>query len=180
MPKIFKSVHSRKMKEPVSEEKCPTDKLPSYSVTYFFVSLQSPLSLVWILSNTFFLCGVSFVTLSKPSSLERECHALHFGEELWKLTLSKPYYSKQLSHTFNDDKIVLPHTKIIINVIIQQAKPGTVHHYTNLKQNVQIISIQIISYFFSNENLILTNYLSSEYLLTGDWEGGGERQGTGR
>jgi hypothetical protein len=79
---------------------------------------------------------------------------------------------------FNDDKIILPHTKIIINFIIRQAELGTVHHYTNLIQNVQITSIQIISYFFSNENVILTNYLGSEYLLTGDW--GGEGEGTGR
>ena len=155
-----------------SERACIRGKLSnwqllSYSVMYSFLSLQSALSLVRILSYTF-LCGVSFATLSKSSSLARECRALRFGEELWKLTLSKHYYSKQLSHTFNDNKIVLPRTKIIFDFIIRQAEPGTLHHYTNLIQNVQIISIQIISYFFSNEDLICTNYLSSEYLLTGD------------
>ncbi len=31
MQKILRSVHSRKMKEPISEDYCPTDKLPSYS-----------------------------------------------------------------------------------------------------------------------------------------------------
>ena len=164
MPKIFKSVHWRAC----IRGKQSNWQLPSYSVMYYFLSLQNAPSLVRILSYTFFLCGVSFATVFKPSSLVRECCSLHFGEELWKLTLSKHYYSKQLSHTFNDDKIILPRTKIIFDFIIRQAEPGTLHHYTNLIQNVQIISIQIISYFFSNEDLICTNYLSSEYLLTGD------------
>jgi hypothetical protein len=73
--------------------------------------------------------------------------------------------------------IVLSCTKIIINVITRQAKPGTLHYYRNLIQNDKIISIQIIAYFFSNADLILTNYLSSEYLLTGEWGWGGSVQG---
>ena len=53
-----------------------------------FLSLQSTLSLVWILSyNNFFLHGVSFVALSTPSSFMREHHPLRFGEEIWRLML---------------------------------------------------------------------------------------------
>ena len=140
--------------------------------------MQSTLSLVRILSYTF-LCAVILAIPSKPCSLVTECRALRFGEELSKLMLPKQYYSKQPLHTFNSDKIVSHCTKIIIDFITRQAKPSTLLQHTNLIQNVQIISIQIISYFFSNEHLIFTNYLSSEYLLTGVW-GGEERQGTGR
>jgi hypothetical protein len=80
MPKIFKSAHSRKVKEPASEDYCPTDKPPHILCHVLLPKLQSALSLVQILSYNFFLHEVSFATLSKPSSFMRECHALHFVE----------------------------------------------------------------------------------------------------
>jgi len=52
----------------------------TFFVTYFFLSLQSTIFLVQILSYNFFLCGVNFANLWKPSSFMGECHALHFVE----------------------------------------------------------------------------------------------------
>jgi hypothetical protein len=54
---------------------------------YFFLSLESALFLVRILSYNLFYCGVSFVILPKPSSFIIECRALPFGEELRRFTL---------------------------------------------------------------------------------------------
>ena len=52
--------------------------LPHILCHVLLPKLQSALSVVRILSYNFFLHGVSFATLSKPSSFMRECHALHF------------------------------------------------------------------------------------------------------
>jgi len=54
--------------------------LPHILCHVFIPKLQSALSLVRILSYNFFFHGVSFATLSKPSSFMGECHALHFVE----------------------------------------------------------------------------------------------------
>ena len=135
----------------VDETACIRGKLSNwqtsfnFQVMYFFLNLQSAFSLVWLLSYTF-LCGVSLVILSKPSSLVTECHALHFGLELWKLTLPKQYYSIQPSHTFNNDKTVLPCTKIIIDFITRWAQSLTWVHKPYTKC-LNYLNTNYISFF---------------------------------
>jgi hypothetical protein len=54
--------------------------LPHMLCHVILPKLQSALSLVRILLNNFFLRGVNFTNLSKPSSFMTECRALRFGE----------------------------------------------------------------------------------------------------
>ena len=52
-----------------------------FFVMNFFLCLQSALSPLQILSYNLLFCGVSFATLSKPSTFPEYC-ALHYGDEL--------------------------------------------------------------------------------------------------
>jgi len=76
MPKILKYLQSKKMKEPVSEDYCPTDKPPSATLP-----CTSSYVLALIVLYNFFFSAVNSATLSKSSFFSTECLALCFGEE---------------------------------------------------------------------------------------------------
>jgi hypothetical protein len=56
----------------------------NFYALYFFLSLQSAISLFKILSYNFLFLGVKSESEAKLSSFNRECLALGFEEELWQ------------------------------------------------------------------------------------------------
>ena len=89
MVTVAKNLEVSTLKE--QEKECIRELMSNWQTSfrfifmYFFLSSQSTLPLVWILSYNFFFYGVRFATLSKPSSFTRESCTLCFGEELWRL-----------------------------------------------------------------------------------------------
>jgi hypothetical protein len=77
----------KKMKEIISNDYCPTDKLPSAFLPCVSFSACKGHSLLSESCYTVSCSWCQSVTLSKTSFVSTECLALRYGEEHWRLIL---------------------------------------------------------------------------------------------